>query len=457
LHRLSFSKRDPEELYQGLITILESTYNGIIVVDKDGVVVFFNKAAERMLGKSAQEVVGKHILDNLSNSVLIEVIEPGKPQVGQKLLLNGLTCITNRTPIIRDGAIIGAVGVFQDISDLDHISRELTAVKNLSQELDAIIESSYDGIYVTDGQGNTTRVNKAYERITGVMGTEVIGRNMRDLVREGFYNQSVTLLVLERKKPVTIMQEIKKTGKYVIVTGNPIFNQAGEIICVVTNVRDITELNNLKSQLETTKNLSERYLSELQHLRSMLYPDDIVAVSPEMKSILQKVRRISLVDSTVLIMGESGVGKEVIARLIHKNSPRAEKPFIAINCGALPENLLESELFGYEGGAFTGAKKGGKPGLVELANGGTLFLDEIGELTLAMQVKLLRLLQEKRFIRVGGSQVQQVDVRFITATNQDLKVMVKENRFREDLYYRLNVVPIDIPPLRERIQEIPSC
>lgn len=439
----------------GLVTMLDATYNGVIAINKDGIITICNEAAIRFLGENKSNVLGKNIKKILENTELIEVLKTGVPQVGQKMLIGDRTFITNRTPILNNGDIVGAVGVFQDVSVLDSISRELTSVKELSSELDAIIASSYDGIYVTDGQGNTTRVNKAYERITGVMASEVIGRNMKDLVQAGYFNQSVTLIVLEKRQPATIMQEIKKTGKYVIVTGNPIFNSEGKIICVVTNVRDITELNHLKNQLETTKDLSERYYTELQHLRSQqLKLNDIVAVSPQMKDILQKIHRVSKVDSTVLIMGESGVGKEIIAKLIHRNSPRSEGPFIKINCGALPENLLESELFGYETGAFTGAKKGGKPGLVELANGGSLFLDEIGELTLPMQVKLLRLLQEKEFIRVGGSQVQTVSVRFITATNKDLKAMVKENRFREDLYYRLNVVPVYIPPLRERTSDL---
>ncbi|MFZ5753640.1 MAG: sigma 54-interacting transcriptional regulator, partial [Bacillota bacterium] len=365
------------------------------------------------------------------------------------------TFITNRTPIYKDGEIIGAIGVFQDISDLDSISRELRSVREISEELDAIIESSYDGIYVTDGVGVTIRVNKAYERITGVLAKEVIGRNMKDLVKEGFFDQSVTLIVLEKKQPATIMQEIKKTGKQVIVTGNPVYNSEGKIVRVVTNVRDITELNTLKSQLEKTQNLSQRYYSELQHLRSQQMDlEGMIVVSPEMKTIIEKVKRVSQVESTVLIMGESGVGKENIAKLIHRCSPRFEGPFIKINCGAIPENLLESELFGYETGAFTGAKKGGKPGLVELANGGSLFLDEIGELGLAMQVKLLRLLQEKEFIRVGGTQTQLANIRIIAATNKDLKAMVQEKHFREDLYYRLNVVPIYIPPLRKRKSDL---
>jgi len=442
-------------MYEQLVTILESTYNGIMAVNRDGIITICNKSAERFLEKPAHEVLGMYIGDVLTNTGLIEVLKTGEPQVGKKLVIKDRTFITNRTPILKDGEIVGAIGVFQDISDLDSISRELKSVKELSWELDAIIESSYDGIYVTDGQGYTTRVNKAYERITGVKGTEVIGRNMKELVQAGFFNQSVTLIVLEKREPATIMQEIKKTGKYVIVTGNPIFNSEGEIVCVVTNVRDITELNTLKNQLEATRDLSNRYYSELQHLRSQqLHLEGMIVASPEMKTVIEKVKRVSQVESTVLIQGESGVGKEILAKLIHRLSTRADGPFIKINFGAIPENLLESELFGYESGAFTGARKGGKPGLVELANGGTLFMDEIGELPLAMQVKLLRLIQEKEFIPIGSSHVQKVNVRFVAATNKDLEELVKQKRFREDLFYRLNVVPIHIPPLRKRKSDL---
>ncbi|MFZ7102534.1 MAG: sigma 54-interacting transcriptional regulator [Peptococcaceae bacterium] len=452
----NFSTSSPEVLtLQGLITILDSTYNGIIVVNKEGIITICNKSAERVLQKSARKILKSHIKEILPNTCIMEVLETGQPQIGQKFIINDRPYITNRTPLVKNGGIIGAVAVFQDMSDLECISRELKTVKELSRELDAIITSSYDGIYVTDGRGNTTKVNKAYERITGVLGSEVIGRNMEELVKAGFYDQSVTLLVLQKRKPDTIMQEIKKTGKHVIVTGNPIFNSEGEIVCVVTNVRDITELNNLKNQLEMTKNLSNRYYSELQHLRSQqMHLEGMIVVSPEMKNIIEKVKRVSQVESTVLIQGESGVGKENIAKLVHRFSPRAEGPFIKINCGAIPENLMESELFGYEGGAFTGAKKGGKPGLVELANGGTFFIDEIGELPLAMQVKLLRLIQEREFIPIGSSGIQRVNVRFVAATNKNLEKMVLEKSFREDLFYRLNVVPIHIPPLRERKSDL---
>jgi transcriptional regulator with PAS, ATPase and Fis domain len=218
----------------------------------------------------------------------------------------------------------------------------------------------------------------------------------------------------------------------------------------------MTDLEQLQRRLEATVELNQRYVSELEQIRlQQLKMDDLVAKSATMQRVVEMAARIATVDSTVLIMGESGVGKEVITNKIHALSRRKNQPFIKINCGAIPENLLESELFGYAGGAFTGAKKDGKPGMFELASTGTLFLDEIGELPLGLQVKLLRVLQEKSLTRVGGVKPIPIDVRVIAATNKDLPVLVKMGAFRDDLYYRLNVFGIQIPPLRQRREDIP--
>ena len=234
------------------------------------------------------------------------------------------------------------------------------------------------------------------------------------------------------------------------------FDDNGELVQIVVNVRDMTDLERLQRQLEATVELNQRYVSELEQIRlQQLKMEDLVAKSPAMQRVVEMAARIATVDSTLLIMGESGVGKEVITNKIHSLSRRKNQPFIKLNCGAIPENLLESELFGYAGGAFTGAKKEGKPGMFELASGGTLFLDEIGELPLGLQVKLLRVLQEKTLTRVGGVKPISVDVRVIAATNKDLPTLVKAGTFRDDLYYRLNVFGIQIPPLRQRREDIP--
>ncbi|MFX0561440.1 sigma 54-interacting transcriptional regulator [Tepidibacillus infernus] len=335
------------------------------------------------------------------------------------------------------------------------MSHELDTLKTLIEELDTIIELSLDGIYVTDGSGYTIKVNKAYERITGIKRNEVLGRHMQELVNEGYFSQSATLLVLKKRKPVTIMQQIKG-GISIVVIGTPVFGQDGKIVRVINNIRDVTELIQLKLNLEETKKLKDNYFCELTQLRSQQIKEEgIIVNSISMKQTFELALRIAPVDTTVLILGESGVGKEVMAKFIHNNSKRKGEPFIKINCGAIPPNLLESELFGYVEGAFTGAKKEGKPGLFELADKGTLLLDEIGELPLDLQVKLLRVLEEHEFTRLGGVKPIKVDVRVLSATNRDLQSMVKEGKFREDLFYRLNVVPITIPSLRERKEDIP--
>jgi len=322
-------------------------------------------------------------------------------------------------------------------------------------KIDELIESSYDGLYITDGNANTIMINSAYERITGLKRENLIGRNMRDLVREGIFDHSVTLEVLKKRKPVTIMQKIMGNKK-VMVTGNPIFNESGEITFVVTNVRDVTELVDLRMKLEETQKLSSLYyetLREETQFKNIL--NKIIANSSVMQKVLLQAIKVAGVDTSVLITGESGSGKTMLAKIIHECSPRKNKPFVKINCGAIPETLIESELFGYEKGAFTGALPTGKAGLIEMANGGTLFLDEVSELTLNAQVKLLNVLEDKTFTRVGGTKPNRVDVRIIAATNVDLKDYVEKGKFREDLYYRLNVIPIKIPPLRERKEDIP--
>lgn len=321
-------------------------------------------------------------------------------------------------------------------------------------KLGDILESSFDGIYITDGQANTLMINKAYERITGIKREELMGKNMNDVVSAGYISESATLLVLGNKKVNTIEQNFK-TGKKALVTATPVFDDAGSITMVVANVRDITELYELKEKLNENEHLTKRYYMELEQMRLQLLKNtDIIARDKKMLDVVQIAKRISSLDITALLTGETGVGKDEIAKFIYRNSERKNNQFIKINCGAIPETLIEAELFGYEKGSFTGANKDGKMGLFEIADGGTLFLDEVGEIPLDMQVKLLRVLQDNEVKRVGGVKSVKVDVRIIAATNRNLEEMVKEKRFREDLYYRLNIVPIYIPPLRERRDDI---
>ncbi|GAB6181299.1 sigma-54-dependent Fis family transcriptional regulator [Desulfotomaculum defluvii] len=435
-----------------LETIINSTYNLIVSVDEEGKIKVFNKSAEKFLGMEAKEMKGKNVAEVFPDSGLAEVVRTGKVELLQKVKLNNNYYISNRSPIIKDKKVIGAVAVIQCISEMEKISRELETVKDLNEELQAIIESSFDGLYVTDGNGLTLRLNKAYERITGIKADKFLGRYVDDIINDGIVSQSVTTLALQQKETVSIIQEYQ-AGKTTLATGNPVFDKKGNIFRVVCNVRDITELNQLNKELEKARSLSQHYQNQLRSMRYSV-SDKLVVKSDKMRDFLELVIRLAQVDSTILITGESGTGKEVIAETLYSNSNRRDGPFIKINCGAIPENLLESELFGYEHGAFTGASKEGKAGYFELANGGVLFLDEIGELPLNLQVKLLRVLQSKEFVRVGGGKPLKIDIRILAATNRNLREMVAKKEFREDLFYRLNVIPVNVPPLRERKEEI---
>lgn len=439
---------------QELETVINSTYNAIVSIDLNENIHIFNPAAEKLFGRNKEDVVGTPFINLFPTGQLHNVMMSGIPQHTQKMEFHGKHLISNRTPIIVDGKVVGAVAILQDVSDFKAIFEELQTTIELKEEMDAIIESSFDGIFVTDGEGRVLRANEAYCRITGIKLEEVLGSTMDELVDRGVYDKSVSMLVREQLKPITLTQEVR-TGKTVLVTGNPIFDEENHLFRVVTNVRDVTELNTLKREVEHAQGLSLHFQEQLTKAQ-LQGRDDFIIRAQKSVDMLDLVLRVAKVNSTVLIQGESGVGKEVVANILHNNSLRKDKPMVRINCGAIPDNLLESELFGYEPGAFTGAQKSGKMGIFQLADQGTLFLDEIGELPLSLQVKILRAIQENEIIRVGGIRPVKVDVRIIAATNRDLWDMVLNGEFRKDLYYRLNVVMINIPPLRERREEIPA-
>ncbi|NLU07819.1 sigma-54-dependent Fis family transcriptional regulator [uncultured Clostridium sp.] len=343
----------------------------------------------------------------------------------------------------------------EELVSFDNLLKgDVKFLKSRIRQLYQVIESSYDGIYITDGNANTIFLNKSYERITGMRKNEMLGKNMRYLEKNNYISKSGTLMVLNSRKNVTIEQKFK-TGKTVLVSSSPIFNEDGEITMVVTNVRNVTELYELKEQLEKNREIMGRYHLQLEAMRQQILEcSDIIVKDEKMINTLNMAKKVAKVDTTVLLLGETGVGKEKVAKYIHKNSRRSNKNFIKIDCSSIPRNLIESEFFGYEKGSFTGASKEGKMGLFELADEGTVFLDEIGELSLDMQVKLLRVLQEGEIRRVGGTDTIEIDIRVIAATNRNLGKMVAEKKFRKDLYYRLDVVPITILPLRERRGDI---
>ena len=325
------------------------------------------------------------------------------------------------------------------------------SIQELTWEHDAIIDSSSDGLFVCDGQGKILRVNPASERINQASAAQLVGRDYLDVAEEGLVIlPSAALEAIRHRSPVSLLQE-NRFGRKLISTATPVFDDQGDLIRVVVSERDITEMDRLQRELEEQQAIGNQFRHQMLDFQQKQLNSKvpIIARSPCMAKVLKQALTLSEVDSTVLLLGESGVGKELIADLIHQHSRRAEQPLIKLNCGAIPETLIEAELFGHEKGAFTGAI-GSKPGHLEIADGGTLFLDEIGELPGAAQVKLLRFLEDGLVTRLGSTRGRRVDVRILAATNRDLQQMIGQGLFRLDLYYRLSVIPLQIPPLRER-------
>lgn len=432
--------------------MLNSIQNGVIAIDMDRNVVMMNHAAADFFGVTVEGVIDKKLKDVLPQATLnhVEITDaiqtPTRYQVGDKIIF------ANRTPLIVDGKLVGLMSVFQDITNSVELNAQLNSVRENEKFLESLIDSSYDGVYITDRHGKTLTINKSYERISGIEREALVGRYMSDLVKEGILSVYLTDEVVTKKEPITLMQTMKN-GRRVVITGSPLFDESGSVKNVITNVRDITELITLEKQVEIYHERMNIYQKEIL---KEFDEDTIVCQSKQIVQTLNFAEKVSKMDSTVMILGETGVGKEIIAQYIHKNSVRYDAPYIKLNCGAIPANLLESELFGYVAGAFTGASAKGKPGMFEIADGGTLFLDEIGELPLELQSSLLRVLQDKEVIRIGDSKGRKVDVRIITATNRNLEEMVQKGTFRQDLYFRLNVVSIHVPPLRERREDIPE-
>lgn len=319
--------------------------------------------------------------------------------------------------------------------------------KEKLREFTKIIEEMNDGVYITDEKAMTIFVNKSYEKISGGDRNLFLGKNMKQIVKEKLIDKSATLEVLDKKREITMNQTLRN-GKKVLITGTPIYSDDNKLSMVVTVVRDITALNKLQEELQSKQREIEKLKLFIRENGGIIYRSD------KMKNIISRAEKCAAYDTTVLIAGETGVGKDMLAKFIHNHSNRKDKVFMEINCAAIPPTLLESELFGYEGGAFTGASKQGKKGIFELSNGGTIFLDEIGEMSLGLQAKLLKVIQDKKVYKVGGEKHIPIDVKIITASNKNIEEMVNMKRFRADLYYRLNVIPIKIPPLRERKEDI---
>lgn len=327
-------------------------------------------------------------------------------------------------------------------------------VNQLQEGFYKILGSLYDDFTIIDSSGVIEKALPNFQTMYGISPEEVQGCTIFDMEERKIFNPCVSARVFKSKKTETMMQQTSN-GKYLMCTSIPVFSEDGQLYKIVSYTRDVTKYEQLKEEYDNLQSTVASYSAELEQLRLEREKNvQIIGESAEMRRISQTAVRIAKFDATVLLTGESGVGKSMFADIIHRSSKRASGPFIAINCGAIPENLLESELFGYEKGAFTGAGREGKPGLVELADGGTLFLDEIGDLPMHMQVKLLKMIQDKKVTRVGGVDERTIDFRLIAATNKEIETLIEQKLFREDLYYRLNVISLVIPPLRDRRDDI---
>ncbi len=330
------------------------------------------------------------------------------------------------------------------------VARMVAEKERVLMDLKDVFEYAFDEIFVTDEQGIVVRVNSTCERHYQLAAEELVGKHVKELQKDGIFYPSATLEVIEKKRPIELVQTTK-SGEYLHVRTRPVFDDEGNLRRVISYSRDLTELYQLRQKVEEMDNQLKTYKKEL---RETYEHEGLIFKSLAMQKIVDTIKKVSVVDSTVLVLGETGVGKSRLVRHLHEVSHRKNESFYEINCAALPTNLIESELFGYSGGSFTGANREGKNGLLESAHKGTLFLDEIGEMPLEIQAKLLQVLQEKTFRPIGGRELKKVDVRIVAATNRDLSEMVKQGTFRKDLYYRLNVIPIAIPPLRERTEDI---
>ncbi len=430
--------------------VLESLKIGFFLVAPNGVISYLDKTCRVLLGAKQTDWRDEHWSQVVPWLSVLETALVSKQPFYLQYCLSTQLYVEGH-PIHKHGRFQGILCSIHENGTI-HNSAEIDHLKSTIEELNEIIEFSYDGISVMNSQGIIMRVNNAYEKATGFKATDVIGKRGRDLIKDGFLLTSSTERALIEKKSCTVMNKTN-SGKYLLSTSNPIFDAEGNLIRIIANVRDIMELVELKQKYQSLTLLYERQMQK--HINEESHFDDVIMSSRSMKNVLEAVNKVARVESNVLIQGESGTGKEIIAELIHSFSDRNKKQFIKINCGAIPDTLLESELFGYEKGAFTGASSQGKVGIFELADGGTLFLDEISEIPWNLQAKLLRAIQNREIIRIGGTKPINLNVRFVVATNRDLEKMVAEKLFREDLYYRLNVIPINLPPLRERLEDIP--
>ncbi len=430
--------------------IYENINNAIIMVDKQYIIRYLNPSAEKILKNKREMCQGKHITEFYPQNEFSSIIQEIKIERNIQLEINDHLCMVTKLPIVENSIVKGIVFIFNDITALNSLNEQLEEERHQSEILKMILEIAYDGIIVIDVEGYITMMSDAYKKFLGLKDKDVIGKHVTEVIE----NTRLHIVAKTGIPEINDLHMIK--DNYMVATRIPYYSN-GKIAGVVGKVifRNVSELEEINSRIIKMEQELKNYKSEFYGMHSAKYDlDNIKSKNTEMLVLKKQLLKIANSCSNVLILGESGTGKELFAHSIHKNSRRCNMPFVKVNCAAIPEHLLESELFGYEKGAFTGAAQGGKMGKFEFANKGTIFLDEIGDMSLPMQAKILRVLQEGEVEKIGSNKPKQVDVRIIAATNRDLLEMVKEKTFREDLYYRLNVINLVIPPLRQRKDDI---
>lgn len=434
--------------------ILNSTSNSILAIDRSGKIIYCNRTVEKFLELPAREIVGRQVKKFFPATGILEVLRDGEAQLGRRLNLKNGTYITNRDPIFIDGKVAGAVAVFHDITNLQVLINELHGenekIRELQETLQAILELSTDGVVAVDKNYIITMANQAFASLLNKNAADLIGRNVYDC-----YSNAKFPLAMETGVP-EYGYLMNLNGHNIIANRVPI-KKNGEIVGAlgVVAFKNVDDLYALTEKVDRLRDELAYYKDELDRVYKERFNfEKIVGETPEFRALKETAKRVAKTNSTVLIRGESGTGKELFAHALHSESNRSRGPFIKVNCAAIPESLLESELFGYVEGAFTGARKGGQVGKFELAHRGTIFLDEIGDMSPQMQAKLLRVLQEKTIERLGDNISRKIDVRVIAATNRNLEELMRNKLFREDLYYRLNVITLNVPPLRDRKADI---
>lgn len=439
-----------ESLGYSLETLVQHMQTGIIALDHNGAILVANHAAENMLSICASNVIGQHYSEVLprfmkNNELNSLDIRLHPIAIKEKKLLLTYKSLT------KSSSYWGGILLLQDLTDYEVIATELEITKKLEQTLQTVLDTTYDGHIVIDQNGKIEMINDA--------ACELVQKNKEDIL-----NQSISEVIPEIKLDIDLHSHFRNEKLVAMVINNkrclvkkfPIYKDTVLVGAIAKIIfKNLNEWKAVISRLNYLEKEVSYYRGELSLIGGTPFDlDDLITSNEEMNRMKELARQSASGFSNVLLLGESGTGKELFARGIHAASNRLGN-FIKVNCAAIPENLWESEFFGYAEGAFSGAKRGGKPGKFELAHNGTIFLDEIGDMPLNMQVKLLRVLQEREFERVGGTETIRVNVRIIAATNKNLEKMVSLNEFREDLYYRLNVIAINIPPLRERKEDIP--